>query len=80
MSINSNQKFEKTSFLSQSNSSFIEQMYLKYINKDSSLPLDWKKYFDELKEETSIAIKELEGPSWKPKKTEKIAKNAKNAT
>ena len=72
MSINSNQKFEKTSFLSQSNSSFIEQMYLKYINKDSSLPLDWKKYFDELKEETSIAIKELEGPSWKPKKTEKI--------
>ena len=71
MSINSNQKFEKTSFLSQSNSSFIEQMYLKYINKDSSLPLDWKKYFDELKEETSIAIKELEGPSWKPKKTEK---------
>ena len=44
MSINSNQKLEKTSFLNKANSSFIEQMYLKYLNKDPSLSLDWKKY------------------------------------
>ena len=71
MSINNNQKLEKTSFLSKANSSFIEQMYLKYLQKDSSLPLDWKEYFEELNEESSIAFKELEGPSWQPKKNKK---------
>jgi 2-oxoglutarate dehydrogenase complex, dehydrogenase (E1) component, and related enzymes len=71
MSIYSNQKLEKTSFLSKSNSTFIEQMYLKYLNKDPNLSSDWKKYFDELKEETSIVYKELEGPSWQPQKTKK---------
>ncbi len=64
MSISSNRKFEETSFLSKSNSSFIEQMYLKYLNKDADLPDGWKKYFENLNEETSIAIKELKGPSW----------------
>ena len=64
MSISSNRKFEETSFLSKSNSSFIEQMYLKYLNKDTNLPDGWKKYFENLNEETSIAIKELKGPSW----------------
>jgi len=64
MSISSNRKLEETSFLSKSNSAFIEQMYLKYINKDKDLSVEWKKYFDELKEDTSVAIKELEGPSW----------------
>ena len=71
MSINNNQKLEKTSFLSKANSSFIEQMYLKYLNKDPSLSLDWKKYFEDLKEESSTAFKELEGPSWQPKKIKK---------
>ena len=64
MSISSNRKLEETSFLSKSNSAFIEQMYLKYINKDKDLSVEWKKYFDDLKEDTSVAIKELEGPSW----------------
>ena len=64
MSISSNRKLEETSFLSKSNSAFIEQMYLKYINKDPNLTSEWKNYFDNLKEDTSIAIKELEGPSW----------------
>ena len=64
MSISSNRKLEETSFLSKSNSAFIEQMYLKYIKKDTNLSVEWKKYFDDLKEDTSIAIKELEGPSW----------------
>ena len=43
-------------------------MYLKYLNQDPSLPIDWIKYFEDLKEETSIAFKELEGPSWRPNK------------
>ena len=69
MSISSNRKLEETSFLSKSNSTFIEQMYLKYLNKDANLSAEWKTYFEKLNEETSVAIKELEGPSW-GKKTE----------
>ena len=69
MSISSNRKLEETSFLSKSNSNFIEQMYLKYLNKDANLSAEWKTYFEKLNEETSVAIKELEGPSW-GKKTE----------
>ncbi len=64
MSISSNRKLEETSFLSKSNSTFIEQMYLKYLNKDANLSVEWKTYFEKLNEETSVAIKELEGPSW----------------
>ena len=64
MSISSNRKFEDTSFLSKSNSAFIEEMYLKYLNKDADLSVEWKTYFEKLNEETSVAMKELEGPSW----------------
>ena len=45
MSSSKNQEFEKTSFLSKSNSAFIEQMYLKFINKDKNLPESWFNYF-----------------------------------
>ena len=41
MSISSNRKLEETSFLSKSNSAFVEQMYLKYIKKDPKLGEEW---------------------------------------
>ena len=43
MSLTKNLEFEKTSFLNKSNSAFIEQMYLKYVNNDKDLPKSWKK-------------------------------------
>ena len=46
MSSSKNLEFEKTGFLSKSNSAFIEQMYLQYINRDPQLPDSWKNYFD----------------------------------
>ena len=68
MSSSKNLEFEKTGFLSKSNSAFIEQMYLQYINKDSNLPDSWKNYFDEIGDEVDIIVKEINGPSWSPKK------------
>ncbi len=68
MSSSKNLDFEKTEFLTKSNSAFIEQMYLQYVNKDSNLPESWKNYFDEIGDEVDIIIKELNGPSWRPKK------------
>ncbi len=66
MSSSKNLEYKKTSFLSKSNSAFIEQMYLKFINRDSDLPESWKKYFIEIGEEFEVVAKEINGPSWNP--------------
>ncbi|SVD17032.1 uncharacterized protein METZ01_LOCUS369886, partial [marine metagenome] len=76
MSSLKNLEIAKTSFLNKSNSSFIEEMYLKFIEKDPSLPLSWEIYFKSLGEELSSVVKELEGPTWKPNK-KKIKINIK---
>ncbi len=52
--IKDNSIYEKTSFLSKSNSAFIENMYLKYISNNSQLPQGWKEFFDGLGEEKTI--------------------------
>jgi len=72
MSLNKNLEFEKTSFLNKSNSAFIEEMYVRYINKDSELPKSWKEYFDDLGEEIEVIANEIKGPSWNPLKKIKI--------
>ena len=66
MSLTKNLEFEKTSFLTKSNSAFLEQMYLKYINKDLDLPSSWKNYFDALGDELDLVVNEIKGPSWAP--------------
>ena len=66
--IKDNSIFEKTSFLSKSNSAFIESLYLKYINSDSELPQGWKEFFDGLGDEKKYILNEIQGPSWAPKK------------
>jgi 2-oxoglutarate dehydrogenase E1 component len=69
MSSSKNLEFEKTSFLNKSNSAFIEQMYLKFINKDKDLPKSWLNYFEGLGDELNVIAKEINGPSWGPAKS-----------
>jgi 2-oxoglutarate dehydrogenase E1 component len=68
MASSKNLEFEKTSFLSKSNNAFIEQMYLKFINKDLDLPESWQHYFEGMDEDINIIAKEINGPSWSLKK------------
>jgi len=68
MSVSKNLEYEKTSFLNKSNSAFIERMYLKFVNKDKDLPDSWKDYFEGIGDELNIIAKEINGPSWGPKK------------
>ena len=68
MSASKNIEYEKTSFLNKSNSAFIERMYLKFVNKEADLPDSWKDYFEEIGDELNIIAKEINGPSWGPKK------------
>ena len=73
MSASKNLDNKKTSFLSKSNSEFIEQMYIKFINKDPELPESWSNYFHDLDEDQSLIIDEINGPSWQRNK--KISKD-----
>ncbi len=66
MSSSKNRELEKTSFLSKSNSAFIEEMYMKFINNDPNLPESWKRYFDDIGDEFDVIVKEINGPSWNP--------------
>jgi len=68
MSVSKNLEYKKTSFLNKSNSAFIEQMYLRFIKSDPDLPDSWKNYFEEVGDEINIIAKEINGPSWGPKK------------
>ena len=74
MSSFKNQEYQKTAFLSKSNSAFIEQMYVNYINKDPDLPESWRDYFNEIGDEVETIVNEINGPSWSPS-LEKISLN-----
>ena len=63
-----NLEYKKTSFLNKSNSAFIEQMYVKYVNNDPNLPESWKKYFIDIGDDINSIVKEVNGPSWSPSK------------
>ena len=77
MSSSKNLDYEKTSFLHKANTSFIEEMYVKFIEGDTTIPQSWKSYFEDLGEDLNDVIKEIEGPNWKPNKIE-INLNQKN--
>ena len=66
--------FEKTSFLQGGNSSFIQDLYLKYLKNPNNIPISWKEFFDGLAEDKEDIQKEILGPSWSPKKNH-ILKN-----
>ena len=57
MTSGKNIEFRKNSFLNKSNSAFIEEMYVKYIEKDPNLPESWKNYFSDLDEDIQSVIK-----------------------
>ena len=75
MSSSKNLDYEKTAFLSKSNSAFIEDMYVKFVNNDPTLPDSWKKYFHEIGDEFDDIINEINGPSWSPSKKVSIRRS-----
>jgi len=68
MSSSKNLEFKQQSFLNKSNSQFIEEMYVRFIENDPELPDSWKKYFSDLNEDLNSVTKEITGPTWGPKK------------
>ena len=74
MTSSKNIELKKTSFLNKSNSAFIEEMYIKYIEKDPNLPKSWREYFKDLNDDIESIIKEVEGPSWAQRKKVNLEK------
>jgi 2-oxoglutarate dehydrogenase E1 component len=67
--------FEQTSFLQGSNSPFIKELYLRYLNDPSSVPESWVEFFNGLDEDQEIVKKEIRGPSWSPKTNDNLKIN-----
>ena len=71
MSASKNKIFETTSFLSKSNSSYIELMYEKYSNSPDNVPESWRQYFEGINDNQDLVKKEVSGASWTPKKQQR---------
>ena len=56
MSSSKNLEYEKTAFLNKSNNAFIEEMYMRFVNNDPTLPDSWKRYFNEIGEEFDVIV------------------------
>ena len=67
--------FERTSFLQGSNSPFIKELYLKYLEDPKSVPQSWIDFFDGLGEDQNIIKKEILGPSWARKQNNNLKKD-----
>ena len=74
MSSSNNLENKNATFLNKSNSGFIEEMYVKFIEGDPNLPESWRSYFESLNEDLEVISKEIQGPNWSPKKI-KINRN-----
>ncbi len=69
MSVNKNNNiFEKTSFLGSNSSEFVETLYADYLNNPHEIPEQWRKFFEGLNDEKEKILKNVNGPSWSPKK------------
>jgi len=75
MSSSKNKIFETTSFLSGSNSSYIDELYEKFVNDPNSIQESWREFFLGLAENKEIIKKNSQGASWSP---EKIKHNQNN--
>ena len=69
MSANKNNNiFEKTSFLGNNSSEFVETLYADYLNNPDKLPEQWRNFFEGLNEKREKILKNVNGPSWSRKK------------
>ena len=60
---------EKTSFLTSANSTFVAELYARYLEKPASVDPEWAAFFDELKDDAPDVLKDLQGASWSPTAT-----------
>ena len=60
---------DKTSFLTSANSTFVAELYARYLEKPATVEPEWAAFFDELKDDAPDVLKDLQGASWAPNGT-----------
>lgn len=69
----------ETSFLSGSNSNFIEELYKRYLTSPNSVSPDWQNYFNELDGDSVEALKAIRSPAWKREEVSRETSEASDA-
>jgi 2-oxoglutarate dehydrogenase E1 component len=57
-------ELDGTTFLTGSNAGFIAELYARYLEDPSAVDQSWGRFFAELKDDDSVVLAELRGPSW----------------
>jgi 2-oxoglutarate dehydrogenase E1 component len=65
-------EFENNSFLFAGNGDFVEELYLKYLENPNNIDESWQKFFQNLDENSLLALKGTIGASWLPRKNKVI--------
>ena len=60
---------ERTSFLTSANSTFVAELYARYLEKPATVDPEWATFFEELRDEAPDVLKDLIGASWSPRET-----------
>ena len=60
-----NATFARTSFLYGGNAAYIEDLYAKYETDPASVDVEWRTFFEALKDESADVTKAAQGASWK---------------
>ena len=75
-----NKTYKTTSFLNSNNIDFIKEYYVDYLNNPKLLPKDWKLFFDRLGDNEDSVKKNIDGPSWTPKRKKEVHKTIESHT
>ena len=75
MSSSKNKIFETTSFLSGTNSSYIDELYDKFVKDPNSIQESWREFFLGLAENKELIKKNTQGASWSPDQVKNIQNN-----
>lgn len=75
MSSSKNKIFETTSFLSGANSSYIDELYDKFVKDPNSIQESWREFFLGLAENKELIKKNTQGASWSPEQVKNIQNN-----
>ena len=60
-------ELEASSFLTGTNSAFIEQQYRRYLSSPNTIDASWQQFFATLGDEVEEVLAEVRGASWAPK-------------
>ena len=65
-------QIDQTSFLYGANSTFIAELYARFLADPSSVDDSWRRFFGDLRDEAPAVLAELQGADWSPSPTRVI--------